>query len=303
MQAVRLVSTEDISHEEWLKIRKKGIGGSDIAAIAGLNHWKSPLALYWDKVGEQYQQEDNIAMELGRELEPFLRKKFEKWMLKNEGFEVEVMEEKNVLRHPEHEWMIANIDGKFEHPKHGLCLLELKTASERMFSEWEDNQLPDSYYCQIQWYLAVTGLKTAYIGYLIGNRKFDVKEVIRNDDVIGLLIEKASDFWHNNILAKVPPAPVGFNSDTDILKKLYPEEEKEKAIELHDMQSYYDEYKQLTKRQKELEVRIEVIKQLFMSRLEAAEVGYVGKKRITWKTQERKGYIVEPSVSRVFRIW
>jgi predicted phage-related endonuclease len=43
MSAKELVRTIDLSREEWLQWRRKGIGGSDAAAIAGLNPWKSPI--------------------------------------------------------------------------------------------------------------------------------------------------------------------------------------------------------------------------------------------------------------------
>lgn len=303
MQAVKRISTDNLSREEWLQLRRKGIGGSDIAAILGISPYRSALSVYYDKVGEAPEQEDNLAMELGRELEPFLRRKFEKWMIAHEECTIEVLEEKNILQHPEHGWMLANIDGKFEHPELGLCGLELKTAGEYQREYWENEQLPDDYYSQVQWYLAVTFLQTWYVGYLVGNRKFDVLKVPRNEEVIETLITRGKDFWENNVLVKVPPAPAGFNSDTAILKKLYPEEERAKTIELHNMQSYYDEYKQLSKQQKELKVKIETIKQLFMSAMETAEVAFVGKKKVTWKMVHRSGYVVEPTSFRQFRIY
>jgi len=62
-----LVRTTDMDHSEWLKWRKKGIGGSDAAAIAGLNPWKSPIAVYLDKIGETEPIEDNERMRIGRD--------------------------------------------------------------------------------------------------------------------------------------------------------------------------------------------------------------------------------------------
>ncbi|HQE50274.1 MAG TPA: YqaJ viral recombinase family protein, partial [Fervidobacterium sp.] len=61
MNAIKLVDTREITQEEWLQFRKRGIGGSDISAILGLNPWKSPLALYYDKVGENEVEEESIA--------------------------------------------------------------------------------------------------------------------------------------------------------------------------------------------------------------------------------------------------
>ncbi len=36
-----LVKTKDLRHGEWLRYRTKGIGGSDVSIIAGINLYKS----------------------------------------------------------------------------------------------------------------------------------------------------------------------------------------------------------------------------------------------------------------------
>ena len=50
-QALRLVSTKTMSREEWLRVRKQGIGASDAAAAVGLNPYQSPLELWMVKTG------------------------------------------------------------------------------------------------------------------------------------------------------------------------------------------------------------------------------------------------------------
>ncbi|HFC9341278.1 TPA: YqaJ viral recombinase family protein, partial [Enterococcus hirae] len=45
-------STLDMSHQEWLEDRKKGIGGSDVATVLGLNKYKSPYQLWLEKTGQ-----------------------------------------------------------------------------------------------------------------------------------------------------------------------------------------------------------------------------------------------------------
>lgn len=49
--ALRLASTKDMSRDEWLDVRKRGIGGSDAAAAVGISPWKSPLELWMEKTG------------------------------------------------------------------------------------------------------------------------------------------------------------------------------------------------------------------------------------------------------------
>ncbi|MDR3541878.1 MAG: YqaJ viral recombinase family protein [Desulfosporosinus sp.] len=47
-----LVSTQNMSKEEWLQWRTKGIGGSDASVACGLNRYKSPVELWMEKTGQ-----------------------------------------------------------------------------------------------------------------------------------------------------------------------------------------------------------------------------------------------------------
>ena len=41
-----LILNADASHEDWLKVRNTGLGGSDCGSILGLNPYKSALTLW-----------------------------------------------------------------------------------------------------------------------------------------------------------------------------------------------------------------------------------------------------------------
>jgi len=49
--ALKLVKTSDLSREDWLTVRKGGIGSSDAASAVGLNPYKSQLQLWMEKTG------------------------------------------------------------------------------------------------------------------------------------------------------------------------------------------------------------------------------------------------------------
>src|SRR4051812_15586116 len=49
--ALRLVSTTDLSRDDWLAVRKTGIGSSDAGAAVGLNPYQSQLELWMIKTG------------------------------------------------------------------------------------------------------------------------------------------------------------------------------------------------------------------------------------------------------------
>ncbi len=79
-----LVSTKDMSREEWLYWRNKGIGGSDASVICGINKYKSPSELWMEKTGMIEPEEAGEAAYWGTIMEPIIRKEF----TKVSGFEV-----------------------------------------------------------------------------------------------------------------------------------------------------------------------------------------------------------------------
>lgn len=298
-----LADRREMSEEQWLLARKAGIGASDIAAILGLSKYASPLTVWMDKTSPEVDHESSLAAELGQELEPFIRRKFTKWMKTEEGLDITVEEMPYILQHPEHPFILANLDGAFWHPARELwCDLECKTAGEYVKADWDNGEMPDGYYAQVQQQLAVTGWELAYVPVLIGNRQFEVRVVPRNQDVINGLIAAAQTFWNDFVIPKVAPAPIGLAADTDALKLLYPSGGKD-PINLEHMADTYDELKALARVKKETEARQEQLKQLFMSEMGDAEVAVIGKGRVTWKMIERKAYSVEASSSRQFRVY
>ena len=40
-----IARTDELTHDEWLQLRKSGIGGSDAGTILGVNPYSSPYAL------------------------------------------------------------------------------------------------------------------------------------------------------------------------------------------------------------------------------------------------------------------
>lgn len=304
LEIKKFVCTEELSHDEWLRYRKRGIGGSDIGSILGLNPYRSALALYSEKIDEEIKPEDeNIAAELGLELEPFLSRKFEKWIKKEEGLDIVLEREPFILQHPQFEYMLVNLDRKFIHPAKGYTPVELKTTSEFNRSNWEEDELPDSYYVQCQWQMLITGASQAYIAYLIGNRKFNAKVIIRNDEIIERLIEAAKNFWENHVIPKIPPAPDGSISSEEVLKKMFPKEEELKTINLSELEEDYKLYKECSQQQKLVESQMKAIKQKIMLLMGDAEIATIGDHKVTWKTISKEGYYVKPSTSRQLRIY
>ena len=55
-----VVKTNNLSREEWLKYRTKGIGGSDVSIIAGINPFKSAHQLWLEKTGQIEPEQTDV---------------------------------------------------------------------------------------------------------------------------------------------------------------------------------------------------------------------------------------------------
>lgn len=285
---------------EWKEKRRGFIGGSDIAAILGYNSYSSPYQVYASKLGIGEEFNGNIATELGHYLEPFVRNKFPGLLLEKEEKACNVYVISDFMfTSKEYPFMSANLDGVVEIDGE-YSILEIKTASEFVASKFEEDEIPDSYYFQIQWYLAITGLQNAYICYLLGNKKVDYKQVPKNQAVIDDMLEVAKNFWENNVLAKEPPM---FNfADTEVIKTMYPVENEGELKEFtEDIDKVIVRWRELEAQKKEIDKELDDCKNKVKGALGTAEKGIGGGGRISWKLQKKDGYFVKPSESRVLR--
>lgn len=186
----------------WLAERRTGIGGSDVAAILGLSKWRTPLDVYLDKRGEGVDQPDNDAMRWGRYLEPAVRQAY----ADQTGHEVRVLDQ--MVRHPAHEFMVANLDG-FVAPRDAIKrIFEAKTA--RTADGWGEpgsDQIPQPYLLQVQHYMEVTGFAVADVAVLIGGSDFRIYEVPADPELQEMIVDAAADFW-SRVQRGDPPEPV-----------------------------------------------------------------------------------------------
>ena len=130
------ISTRGMTREEWLKLRKTGIGGSDAGAICGLNPYSSPVKIYQDKTQEETEEEDNESMRQGRDLEDYVARRF----MEETG--LKVRRSSQMYRSEEYPFMLANVDRLIVGQDAGL---ECKTASAFSADKWKDGKIPPHY--------------------------------------------------------------------------------------------------------------------------------------------------------------
>ena len=174
------ISTANLTHAEWLALRKTGIGGSDAGAICGLNPYSSAIHVYKDKTSEEIMEEDNESMRQGRDLEEYVARRF----MEETG--LKVRRSNMMYRNKEHPFMIADIDRLVVGEDAGL---ECKTASAYHADKWKDGAISDHYLIQCYHYMAVTGKKAWYIAVVILGKEFKYQKIIWDDNIIQNLTE------------------------------------------------------------------------------------------------------------------
>lgn len=246
--------------EKWHELRRTGIGGSDAGAIMGLNKYSSPLIIYFQKKGIEGFK-GNASTKWGHILENPIRQETAKEL------DIEIVTVDGMFTSKEYPFMNANVDGLISIPdNHILCLSgsevtgigghEIKTSSRGV--GFTDDEIPDSYYCQVQHYMAVTKLNwfvlTAFIDLTKEGKHYLIK---RDEEFIQKLINTEKEFWENNVLKDVIPEPLGIDEEAKYLKQI---PLNENIILDNEVESIIDEEQTLLQQKKKLEQQIEVLK-------------------------------------------
>lgn len=241
------ILTTDMDKQSWIQERRSGIGGSDAGTIAGLNPWKSPVQLYLEKTGQidDCCVANEEACYWGTALEDMVAREFSK----RSG--LKVRRRNAILQHPEHDFMLANVDRLIVGIEEGL---ECKTASFYMKDKWKDGHVPDMYMAQIQHYMAVTGYKAWWLAVLIAGNDFRYQRVERDDEFIDMLIKLEKNFWEDNVLAGVMPEPDGTSACSDVINQMFPDGHGETVLDASHEKAVkdFEEYSALEKQYKEL---------------------------------------------------
>jgi len=221
--ALRLVKTQELSRDEWLEVRKCGIGSSDAGAAVGLNPYQSQLELWMIKTGRDGNlpkvdpNDETSPMYWGSLLEPIVAAHY----TRRTGNRVRKINA--VLQHPDPDkkWMLANIDREVT-GANDVQILECKTAGEHGIRLWRDG-VPEYIVCQVQHQLAVTGKKAADVCVLICGQEIRIYRIQRDDELIARLIELERQFW-KYIETDTPPPADGSDSADRALRCLYPKD-------------------------------------------------------------------------------
>jgi len=268
------ISLVGVSHEEWLSLRKKGIGGSDAGTICGLNPYSSLMKVFQDKVSNVVEETSSEAIRVGHDLEDYVAKRF------MEATGLKVRKSNFMYRSIEHPCMIADVDRLVVGEDAGL---ECKTVSAYNADKWADGNIPLHYMMQCYHYMAVTGKRTWYIAAVILGRDFVYRKLEWDQELIDSLIEAEENFWNEYVLKGIMPPPDGSRVCDELIASFYPSANSKDVISLsgfdeklkrrEEILSFIDK---LQEEQKQIEQEVK----LFMKDSELADSESY---RVSWK--------------------
>ncbi len=282
--ALRLVGTKQLPREDWLAVRKQGIGSSDAAAAVGLNPYKSQLELWMEKTGRDESlpkldpQDEESPAYWGNVLEPIVAWHYSK----RSGNRVRRINA--VLQHPDPKlpWMLANIDREVIGAD-DVQILECKTAGINGARLWKEG-VPEYVQLQVMHQLAVTGKQAADVAVLLGGQHLEIHRIERDESMIARLIDLERLFW-DYVVSDTPPPADGSDSAEAALRCLYPEDNGQTLdFSQHtELASTYLELKSVRQSIAQQETREAQLKQVLQQAMGAATRVEFTEGYISWK--------------------
>lgn len=271
------------TREEWLELRRGGIGGSDAAAIIGVSRWASPNDVWEDKLGIAPVRPVSAPMEWGNRLEAVVADA----VADRTG--LRLRKSHRILVHPTAPFpMFASVDRLA-----GDAVVEIKTArsDDGWVTEEEapdvepEHRVPAQYYVQGQHYAAVTGKPRVIFGVLIGGSELRVIETPADPAFAADLMAEEHAFWSGYVETAIRPPLTGL--DQGLVARLYPHGSGEKVATpeidaiVEELVRLRDQQDDLTRARDAMEVRIK-------SYLGDASDLVSSAARVTWRESERK---------------
>ena len=193
------------TREEWLGYRAEGIGASEAGTVLGVNPYSNARALWEIKTGRAKRPDlsGNPAVQFGIAAEEHIRAL---WALQHPDWKVE--------HHPYRMYgrgcMYCTLDGELTDPDGRRGILEIKTATPHVWSEW-DGRIPQGYYVQLlhQLYCCPRAEFAILVGYLMGGDRVSIPEYKFYRDVysedIQTVAEAVTRFWGAYVLPGIEP--------------------------------------------------------------------------------------------------
>lgn len=274
-----ITKVKTANRDEWKELRSHYIGGSDAAAVVGLNAYASPYSLWAEKTGRVPGFAGNLATEVGTYLEEFVAQKFAQVTGKK------VRKCNQSFLNSQYPFAIANIDREIVGEDAGL---EIKTTDTLNLKKFSGGEYPANYYAQMVHYMAITGKKRWYLAVLIGNKEFKWFVLDRDEAEIAALMTAEAEFWEL-VKTDTPPAVDGTAATSETLKTIYAESD-DSVCDLTAFSANLQQYMALKKQIKELELLADEAANKIKEFMGESGGGECDGFKVSWKSQTRSTF-------------
>lgn len=263
---------------DWVQARAGGIGGSEIAAVLGLDPYCTPYQLWERKTGRVPDFEGNEATMRGKVLEPAIVEWFEQ---KTGLATYAAAKENTVLHHKKFDFLLGTPD-RFVALKGGDGVLEAKSTRKMI---GPDN-VPTYWFFQLQWYLGITGKKQGFLVWLSGSLEFHHLKIRFDRKIFAGMVDQARAFWTGYVLTDTAPAPISREDIERMYSDVLPGTVEATPELIHACEQYSKNRKEI----KELEEAQDQLAEMMQLHLKDRDtLSAQGVVLATWKESKREG--------------
>ncbi len=187
--------------EKQLEKRKGYVGSSDMSAILGLDPFRTSYDIYLSKVKDLEPEASKVEhLSLGNEFEPIIIARAERVLGKILPNQFRSAKVRGLP-------FGTNIDGIVVEtgiPVEAKCAGLFWPIQEK-WGEPGTDEVPHRIIIQCHVHMICTGTTLCHVPVLQWGMKSALYQVDFDNDIANSIIERAVDFWENNVIANVPP--------------------------------------------------------------------------------------------------
>lgn len=177
--------------------RRKYLGASELAAILGVDKYKTAFDIYNEKTGRTEPFQGNAHTRRGNALEAIAAEFF------TEQTGKPVRRRNEAFAHAEYPFIVGHIDRTITGEKH---LLEIKCPSIAAFRKFQREGLPQSYIIQANAYMGLGGYpKLTFCIFCADAWDAAIFTLDFDADIYKAAIDAGVKFWNENVLTDTVP--------------------------------------------------------------------------------------------------
>jgi putative phage-type endonuclease len=264
---------------EWLEQRRKGIGGSDAAAILGLSRYRSAIDVWEDKLGLVAERPQTPAMAWGLRLEDTLAVAF----TETTGIRVRKVNGIRRAKHVRDFPMIGSLD-RIASDGRIVELKKKRTDHDLADDGPPEKRVPPDWYVQVQHYMEVVGSPLATFAILVAGTDFRTIDVPRDEAFGADLRDEEGRFWRDYVETGQQP-PVG-PDDLAFLQRRYPVSADVEKVATSEVSLLVTEYLATVDQLAKLETRRDDYRARIEAFMGPASRLASGPATISWKSHE-----------------